>query len=126
MRRLLASLSRSWVAGPLLVFTGILYAACRRYELLFLPTYAWVGIWGALFTLVLAFAGVSRVISKFTRFTDEIFAALISIIFVVEAVRNVLAAFPAQHMADDSALLQCRSRAPGLDRRRDATRRHAV
>ncbi|NJK33293.1 MAG: HCO3- transporter, partial [Deltaproteobacteria bacterium] len=90
---------------PLLVFTGILYGVCRRYGLPFLSTYAWVGIWASGFTLVLAFAGVSRLIARFTRFTDETFAALISIIFVVEAVRNVLSAFPTRHISDDSALL---------------------
>ncbi len=90
--------------GPLLVFTSILYAACRRYGLPFLSTYAWVGIWASAFTLVFAFTGVSRLIARFTRFTDETFAALISIIFVVEAVRNVLAAFPAEHIPDDAAL----------------------
>jgi hypothetical protein len=90
--------------GPLLVFTSILYLACGRYELPFLSSYAWVGLWACSFTLILAFSGASRLIARFTRFTDETFAALISIIFVVEAVRNVLAAFPAQQIPDDSAL----------------------
>lgn len=90
--------------GPLLVFTTILYGACARYDLPFLSSYAWVGIWASIFTLILAFSAASRLIGRFTRFTDETFAALISIIFVVEAVRNVLAAFPAPQIPDESAL----------------------
>lgn len=90
--------------GPLLVFTTILFGACQRFDVPFLPAYAWVGLWTAAFTLVLALTGVSRVIARFTRFTDETFAALISVIFVFEAARNVLASFPAAHIADDSAL----------------------
>ena len=31
--------------GPITIFTGILYTACLRWELPFLPVYAWVGIW---------------------------------------------------------------------------------
>lgn len=90
--------------GPLLVFTGILYDACVRLGIPFLPTYAWVGLWTGLFVIVLGLTGASRFVGRLTRFTDETFAALISVIFIYEAVANVLHAFPAAHVANDSAL----------------------
>lgn len=91
--------------GPLLVFTGMLYEMCDRLELAFLPVYAWVGIWTALFTILLAITNASAFIRYCTRFTDEIFALLISVIFIYEAIKNVLAVFDNQAIDDHSALM---------------------
>lgn len=77
--------------GPLLVFTAILYGICEDYSIPFLPTYAWVGVWSALFTLILALTNASNLMRYFTRFTDEIFAALISVIFIHSAVKALAA-----------------------------------
>jgi mannitol/fructose-specific phosphotransferase system IIA component (Ntr-type) len=79
--------------GPLLVFTGILYAQCHRLEIDFLPTYAWVGIWSSIMLLIITVFDGSFLMRYFTRFTDEIFAALISIIFIVEAIYSLVAIF---------------------------------
>lgn len=75
--------------GPITIFTGLLYVACQQLEISFLATYAWVGIWSGFFMLVCAFTDASALMRYFTRFTDEIFAALISVIFIVEAVKDV-------------------------------------
>jgi len=77
--------------GPLLVLTEVLYILCRQLDIPFLPTYAWVGLWTAAFTLILAATDASALIRYFTRFIDEIFAALISLIFIVEALQKLLA-----------------------------------
>lgn len=90
--------------GPLLIFTGILYSLCEGLGLPFLTTYAWVGLWTAGFVLLLALFGAGRFIRLFTRFTDETFAALISLIFIHQAVVNILRAFPDHRVPDDSAL----------------------
>jgi len=79
--------------GPITIFTGLLYVICLQLEIPFLATYAWVGIWSGLMMFVLAFTDASALMGYFTRFTDEIFAALISIIFIVEAVKDTLGAF---------------------------------
>jgi mannitol/fructose-specific phosphotransferase system IIA component (Ntr-type) len=65
--------------GPLLVFTAILYQLCNDMEIPFLSTYAWVGLWSAGFLLILSVTDASCLMRFFTRFTDEIFSALISI-----------------------------------------------
>lgn len=75
--------------GPLLVFTGLLYQLCQRLNAPFLATYAWVGLWTALILIALVAVGANRFIHRFTRFTDETFAALISIIFVVQALSSL-------------------------------------
>ena len=72
--------------GPLLVFTAILYRLCSDLNLPFLASYAWVGLWSAGFVLILAITQASCLMRYFTRFTDEIFSALISIIFIYEAI----------------------------------------
>jgi len=77
--------------GPLLVFTVILYEICGDYDIPFLPTYAWVGVWTAVFLLILSVTNASNLMRYFTRFTDEIFAALISIIFIHSAVNALVA-----------------------------------
>ncbi len=79
--------------GPLLIFTAVLYQMCMDMEIPFLPTYAWVGIWTALLVIILSVTDASFLMRYFTRFTDEIFAGLISIIFIYEAVRAIVEVF---------------------------------
>ena len=89
--------------GPLLVFTAILYRLCGDLEIPFLPTYAWVGIWTGLFTLILALTDASFLMRYFTRFTDEVFAALISLIFIYEALKAILHLFQDLESGDHHA-----------------------
>jgi mannitol/fructose-specific phosphotransferase system IIA component (Ntr-type) len=86
--------------GPLLVFTAILYDLCSRLELPFLAVYTCVGLWTGLFTFLLAVTDASCLIRFFTRFTDEIFAALISIIFIWEAIKNIVQNVHDAHAAE--------------------------
>jgi mannitol/fructose-specific phosphotransferase system IIA component (Ntr-type) len=79
--------------GPLLVFTGILYRISADMQLPFLSTYAWVGFWTALLLLILAMTDASCLMRYFTRFTDEIFSALMALIFIYEALRAIVATF---------------------------------
>lgn len=79
--------------GPITIFTGLLYVTCTQMEISFLATYGWVGIWSGIILLILAFTDASALMGYFTRFTDEIFAALISVIFIVEAIKDILLAF---------------------------------
>jgi mannitol/fructose-specific phosphotransferase system IIA component (Ntr-type) len=79
--------------GPLLIFTGILYRLCGDLGIPFLPTYAWVGLWTMLCMFLLSVTDASCLMRYFTRFTDEIFAGLISLIFVYEAVKALVYIF---------------------------------
>lgn len=91
--------------GPITIFTGMLYVACQQLNIPFLATYAWVGIWSGVLLLICAFTDASALMRYFTRFTDEIFAALISVIFIVEAVKNVVNAFGPDGFGLSSAFL---------------------
>lgn len=75
--------------GPITIFTGLLFIACKQNGLPFLPVYAWVGLWSGLFLLVAALTDACALMRYFGRFTDEIFAALVSLIFIVEALKNL-------------------------------------
>jgi hypothetical protein len=91
--------------GPIVIFTGLLYTSCRQLEIPFLATYAWVGIWSGIFLLICAFTDASALMRYFTRFTDEIFAALVSVIFIVEAVNNITKSFGPEGFGLSSAFL---------------------
>jgi mannitol/fructose-specific phosphotransferase system IIA component (Ntr-type) len=97
--------------GPLLVFTGVLYALCADLSVgeHFLAVYAWVGLWTAVLLVLLALTDASCLMRYFTRFTDEIFAALISVIFIYESVRAladiIFRAYRREDISHDTALL---------------------
>lgn len=91
--------------GPITIFTGILYVTCNQMNIDFLATYAWVGIWSGVILLICAFTDASALMKYFTRFTDEIFAALISVIFIVEAVKDISKAFGPEGSGLSSAFL---------------------
>ncbi|XP_022249553.1 anion exchange protein 2-like [Limulus polyphemus] len=70
--------------GPLLLFDEILYKFCLTNEMEFLPFRVWISLWVAFIaTVVVAFEG-SAFVSFFGRFTQEIYAALISLIYIYE------------------------------------------
>ncbi len=75
--------------GPLLVFITTLYSLCIQLEIPFLPTYACVSLWAGGLTILLAVTDASALMRYFTRFTDEIFAALISVIYIYEAISSL-------------------------------------
>ena len=91
--------------GPIVIFTGLLYTACGQLGLPFLAIYAWTGIWTGLFLIVLAVSDASTLMRYFTRFTDEIFAALIALIFIVEALGSMIHPFSEVDSGDYSVAL---------------------
>ena len=97
--------------GPLLIYTWLLYVLCQQVGLedYFLESRAWVGLWTGAFLLVLAATDASCLMKYFTRFTDEIFAALISIIFIYAAVEalthTVLEVYQNERVSHDRALV---------------------
>ncbi|XP_032741511.1 anion exchange protein 4 isoform X2 [Rattus rattus] len=85
--------------GPVLVFERLLFSFSRDYSLDYLPFRLWVGIWVAIFCLALVATEASLLVRYFTRFTEEGFCALISLIFIYDAVGkmlNLIRAYPIQ------------------------------
>lgn len=91
--------------GPLLIFTAVLFDLCKTYEVDFLATYGWVGLWTMAFTVLLSVCNASGLIRFVTRFTDEIFAVLMSIIFIYEAVKALVQIFTQHQVQHDTAFL---------------------
>jgi hypothetical protein len=75
--------------GPNLAFTISLYQLATLLKLPFLPLYAWTGLWTAGFLATAALTSASNIVKHLTKFTDEIFAILISAIFVSEAILDI-------------------------------------
>lgn len=85
--------------GPVLVFERLLFSFSRDYSLDYLPFRLWVGIWVAAFCLALVATEASLLVRYFTRFTEEGFCALISLIFIYDAMGkmlNLIRAYPIQ------------------------------
>jgi hypothetical protein len=75
--------------GLTLAFISGLFRFCTVKGLPFFPVYSWVGLWTAFFFVSLGLAGSSQLIRFCTRFTDEIFNALLSVNFIYEAVSSL-------------------------------------
>lgn len=79
--------------GPLLLFDESLYQFCKANNLEYLTTRVYIGLWlGIIALLVAAFEG-SVLVKLFTRFTEEIFSALISLLYIVESVAKLIYVF---------------------------------
>lgn len=91
--------------GPVIVFMGIVYELCQSLGVPYFPALAWIGMWTALILVILSAVEAASLIRFFTRFTDETFAALISMIFIVEAMKDTFKGFTTEGVPHDTALL---------------------
>ncbi|XP_041622488.1 anion exchange protein 4 isoform X3 [Vulpes lagopus] len=102
--------------GPVLVFERLLFSFSRDYSLDYLPFRLWVGIWVATFCLALVATEASVLVRYFTRFTEEGFCALISLIFIYDAVGKMLSltsAYPIQSPGSPAYGCFCQYPDPG-------------
>ncbi|KAH7713799.1 anion exchange protein 3-like isoform X10 [Aphelenchoides avenae] len=79
--------------GPVLIFEASMFAFCKALGLDFLSIRLYAGFWILVISvLVVAFDG-SRLLVYVTRFTEDIFAMLISAIFIAESLHFVYHTF---------------------------------
>ena len=76
--------------GPMLVFEEILYTFCENVNIDYLPFRLWIGIWTMLYCFILVVTDASAFVRYFTRFTEESFATLIALIFIVEGFKKLV------------------------------------
>ncbi|KAE8285216.1 Electrogenic sodium bicarbonate cotransporter 1 [Larimichthys crocea] len=76
--------------GPVLVFERLLFNFSRDNGFDYLEFRLWIGLWSALFCLVLVATDASFLVQYFTRFTEEGFSALISFIFIYDAFKKMI------------------------------------
>eukprot|EP00127_Corallochytrium_limacisporum_P005241 Clim_evm58s201 gene=Clim_evmTU58s201 len=76
--------------GPITVYIEVLSSWTESLDVDFLPFYAWTGLWTALFLILIAVFDISSFIRYCGAFTEEIFAMLISAIFIGEFVKMIV------------------------------------
>lgn len=85
--------------GPLLLFDEALFQLCQFYDFDFLTIRIYIGMWlGVIAVAIAAFDGCVY-LRLLTRFTQELFASLISLIFMMEAVFKVIEVFKTHPIA---------------------------
>lgn len=75
--------------GPLLVFESIIFSLSDDYGYNFLSFRLWIGLWITLILLIIVAFDLSAYVAYITRFTEECFSILISVIFIYEAFTKV-------------------------------------
>uniref|UniRef100_A0A182QDR8 Anion exchange protein n=1 Tax=Anopheles farauti TaxID=69004 RepID=A0A182QDR8_9DIPT len=79
--------------GPLLLFDEALNQFCIANDFSFLTVRVYVGCWLAVIALVVSAFEGSVYVRLFTRFTQEIFSALITLIYIAETVMKLVSVY---------------------------------
>ncbi|KAJ6224812.1 hypothetical protein RDWZM_003357 [Blomia tropicalis] len=75
--------------GPVLVFETIVYDFCSTNGFNYLSLRFWIGMWIAAILLLFVAIDASYLVCFITRFTEENFASLISVIFIYKAIEKL-------------------------------------
>merc|ERR1719295_2155148 len=78
------------LTGPDLVFESLVYQFCSGFGWDYLSFRIWIGLWLAGMLIVLVATDASFFVCYITRFTEECFACLIAIIFIIKAVQSTI------------------------------------
>lgn len=85
--------------GPFLAYTLVCFDLAEMMDLEFLPYYFWVCIWSGFFTILLALFDLCALMKHVTKFSEDIFAGLISLIFIIDGVRPLIQNFTKGEMS---------------------------
>ncbi|XP_058475178.1 anion exchange protein 3 isoform X2 [Solea solea] len=80
-------------SGPLLVFEEAYYKFCQAQNFEYLTGRVWIGFWLIIIVLVIVAAEGSFLVRYISPFTQEIFAFLISLIFIYETFSKLIKVF---------------------------------
>ncbi|CAJ1078751.1 anion exchange protein 3-like [Xyrichtys novacula] len=80
-------------SGPLLVFEEAYYKFCQTHNFEYLTGRVWIGFWLIFIVLVIVAAEGSFMVRYISPFTQEIFAFLISLIFIYETFSKLFKVF---------------------------------
>ncbi|XP_069389226.1 anion exchange protein 3 isoform X2 [Paralichthys olivaceus] len=80
-------------SGPLLVFEEAYYKFCQAHNFEYLTGRVWIGFWLIIIVLVIVAAEGSFLVRYISPFTQEIFAFLISLIFIYETFSKLIKVF---------------------------------
>ena len=89
------------VTGPVLLFDESLYAfTLSNMPGLFLYWRLWIGLWTFAIALLVAAAEGSTLVRFFTKFTKDIFAGLVALLFIFEAFNKLVKTFRAHPLLE--------------------------
>uniref|UniRef100_A0A671YV75 Anion exchange protein n=2 Tax=Sparus aurata TaxID=8175 RepID=A0A671YV75_SPAAU len=80
-------------SGPLLVFEEAFYAFCKSQGIEYIVGRIWVGMWLVLIVIIIVAVEGSFLVRFISRFTQEIFSILISLIFIYETFSKLFKIF---------------------------------
>ncbi|XP_053370510.1 solute carrier family 4 member 1a (Diego blood group) [Clarias gariepinus] len=80
-------------SGPLLVFEESFFQFCEKMGIEYIVGRVWIGIWLIIIVLIVVAAEASFLVRFISRFTQEIFSILISLIFIYETFVNLIKVF---------------------------------
>lgn len=82
-------------SGPLLVFEEAFYAFCKSQNIEYIVGRIWVGMWLIVIVVIIVAVEGSFLVRFISRFTQEIFSILISLIFIYETFNKLFKIFKA-------------------------------
>ncbi|KAM3598580.1 uncharacterized protein V6R79_019976 [Siganus canaliculatus] len=82
-------------SGPLLVFEEAFYAFCKSQGIEYIVGRIWVGMWLVVIVVIIVAVEGSFLVKYISRFTQEIFSILISLIFIYETFSKLFKIFKA-------------------------------
>ncbi|XP_065712375.2 band 3 anion transport protein isoform X4 [Patagioenas fasciata] len=80
-------------SGPLLVFEEAFYSFCSDNDMEYIVGRVWIGFWLILLVLVVVAVEGSFLVRYLSRYTQEIFSFLISLIFIFETFSKLVTIF---------------------------------
>ncbi|XP_049601074.1 solute carrier family 4 member 1a (Diego blood group) [Syngnathus scovelli] len=82
-------------SGPLLLFEEAFFAFCKSQGMEYLVGRIWVGMWLIVIVVIIVAVEGSFLVRYISRFTQEIFSILISLIFIYETFSKLIKIFKA-------------------------------
>uniref|UniRef100_A0A7N8YLK1 Anion exchange protein n=1 Tax=Mastacembelus armatus TaxID=205130 RepID=A0A7N8YLK1_9TELE len=80
-------------SGPLLVFEEAFYSFCKNQNVEYIVGRVWVGMWLIVIVVIIVAVEGSFLVRFISRFTQEIFSILISLIFIYETFNKLIKIF---------------------------------
>ncbi|CAE7369711.1 Slc4a1, partial [Symbiodinium sp. KB8] len=92
--------------GPFLAYSLVVYDLAIAVDVEFMVFYFWVCMWCSLFTILVAVFDLCALMKHVTMFSEDIFAGLISLIFIIDGARPLIENFTESRMPLVSAMFE--------------------
>jgi hypothetical protein len=80
----------SFKRGVFTFYFLFIFIILSTYNMNFMEFRLWIGIWTAVMVLLIVMFNLSFLVKYITRFTEDCFASLVAIIFVMDAIKSTL------------------------------------